>query len=183
MVQPISGRDRIAQQEDRQETVEWALLMFVVVIVALEIYRFLDVEGAPREAEGIRGSSRARRQEQREPNYVGNLYTLTENSEMKQVLALVLGVALVGASAATTFAQTGTGGGTGGGTGTKSTTTTTSPTTAPTTTNTGTKSTTSTTTTSSPTTPPTTTKKATKNCPGNAGEHGHHKGLAHNPNC
>jgi hypothetical protein len=175
-VQHISGRDLIAQQEDRQETVEWALLMFVVVSVALEIYRFLDVEGAPREAERIRGASRTRRQEQREPNYVGNLYTLTENSQMKQVLALVLGVAL-GASAATTFAQTGT----GGGTGTKSTTTTTSPTTAPTTTNTGTKSTT---TTSSPTTAPTTTKKTTKmDCPGKAGEQGKHKGLAHNPNC
>lgn len=33
-------RDVITQQDDRQETVEWALLMFVVVSVALEIYRF-----------------------------------------------------------------------------------------------------------------------------------------------
>jgi hypothetical protein len=117
-------------------------------------------------------------QEQREPNYVGNSrHVRMETGEMKQVMALVLSVALVGASAATTSAQTGTGGG-GGGAGTKSTTTTTSPTT---TTNTGTKSTTTTT---SPTTAPTTTKKTTKmDCPGHAGEHGRHKGLGHNPNC
>ncbi len=114
---------------------------------------------------------------------LGNLETpSTENSEMKQVMALVLGAALVGASAATTFAQTGTGGGTGGGTGTKSTTTTTSPTTKPTTsptTSTTTRQTTGQTT--SPTTAPTTSKN--KDCPGNAGKHGRHKGLVHNPNC
>jgi hypothetical protein len=33
-------RDLTAQQEDRQETVEWALLVFVVVSVVLEVYRF-----------------------------------------------------------------------------------------------------------------------------------------------
>jgi len=33
-------RDLTAQQEDRQETVEWALLVFVVVSVLLEVYRF-----------------------------------------------------------------------------------------------------------------------------------------------
>src|SRR2546423_6426131 len=79
-------------------------------------------------------------------------------SEMKQVMALVLGVALVGASAATTSAQTGTG------TGTKSTTTTTRPTT-------------------SPTTAPTTTKKTTTvDCPGKA-EKSKGKATTHNPNC
>jgi hypothetical protein len=115
---------------------------------------------------------------------LGNLDDSTEDSEMKQVIALLLGLALVGGSAATTFAQTGTGGGTGGGTGTKSTTTTTSPT--------GTKSTTTTTSpttrqttsqTTSSTTAPTTSKN--KDCPGlPAGKHGRHKGLeAHNPNC
>src|SRR6266516_4362363 len=74
------------------------------------------------------------------------------------------------------------GGGTGGGTGTKSTTTTTSPTTKPTTsptTSTTTRQTTGQTT--SPTTAPTTSKN--KDCPGNAGKHGRHKGLVHNPNC
>jgi hypothetical protein len=90
---------------------------------------------------------------------------------MKQVMALVLGVALVGAPAAKSCAQTGTGG--GGGTGTKSTkssTTTTNPTK-------------STTTTTSPTTPPTTTKKTTTvDCPGHA-EKSKGKAIAHNPNC
>jgi hypothetical protein len=33
-------RDLTVQQEDRLETVEWALLMFVFVSVVLEIYRF-----------------------------------------------------------------------------------------------------------------------------------------------
>ena len=83
-------------------------------------------------------------------------------SEMKRVMALVLGVALVGASAATTFAQTGTG--TGGGTGTKSTTTTTSPTTGATTSRT------------------TTQRSTTEDCPGNA-EKSKGKATAHNPNC
>jgi hypothetical protein len=32
--------DLTTQQEDRLETVEWALLMFVFVSVVLEIYRF-----------------------------------------------------------------------------------------------------------------------------------------------
>ena len=77
-----------------------------------------------------------------------------EISEMKRVMALVLGVALVGASAATTFAQTGTG--TGGGTGTKSTTTTTSRT--------------------------TTKQSTTEDCPGHA-EKSKGKATAHNPNC
>ncbi len=89
-----------------------------------------------------------------------------EISEMKRVMALVLGVALVGASAATTFAQTGTG--TGGGTGTKSTTTTTSPTRSPTT---------------GATTSRTTTKQSTtEDCPGHA-EKSKGKATAHNPNC
>lgn len=85
---------------------------------------------------------------------------------MKKVMALVLGVALVGVggSAGMTFAQTGTGGGTGT---KKSTTTTASPTT--------------TRTTASQKTAPTTSKN--RNCPGKAGKHGKHKGLAHNPNC
>ena len=100
-------------------------------------------------------------QEQREPNYVGNSrHVRMETGEMKQVTALVLGVALVGASAATTSAQTGT----GTGTGTKSTTTTTRPTT-------------------SPTTAPTTTKKTTTvDCPGKA-EKSKGKATTHNPNC
>jgi hypothetical protein len=63
---------------------------------------------------------------------------------MKHVMALVLSVALVGATAGATFAQTGTGGGGGGGTGTKSTTTTTSPTTTKTTSPTTTQQTTTT---------------------------------------
>ena len=33
-------RDLAAQQEDRLETVEWALLLFVFVSVVLEVYRF-----------------------------------------------------------------------------------------------------------------------------------------------
>jgi hypothetical protein len=33
-------RDLAAQQDDRLETVEWSLLMFVFVSVVLEIYRF-----------------------------------------------------------------------------------------------------------------------------------------------
>jgi len=112
--------------------------------------------------------------EQREPRYVARTGTLRmENSKMKQVMALVLSIALVGASAATTFAE-GTGGGGGGGTGTKSTTTTTSPTTSTTT-----RQTTGQTT--SPSTAPTTSKNM--DCPGKAGKHGRHKGLANNPNC
>jgi hypothetical protein len=84
---------------------------------------------------------------------------------MKHVMALVLSVALVGTSAATTFAQTGTGGGGGGGTGTKSTTTTTSPTTT------------------SPTTSQTTVNKTGKwDCPGNS-ENSKGKVTANNPNC
>ena len=71
-------------------------------------------------------------------------------------MALVLGVALVGASAVTTSAQTGT----GGGKGTNSTTTITSPTTAPT----------------------TTKKTTTVDCPGHA-EKSKGKAIAKNPNC
>ena len=33
-------RDLAVQQEDRLETVEWALLLFVFISVVLEIYRF-----------------------------------------------------------------------------------------------------------------------------------------------